>query len=202
MRGESNQTLRLYTNHQSRGRIAHWMLEEIGQPYELVEVEYGAAMKSADFLSINPMGKVPTLVHQNDVVTECAAICAYLADTFPESQLGPTPAERADYYRWLFFASGPFESAVTNKTLAVEHDPNKESMLGYGSLSQVLDTLEDTCAQQDFIAGSRFTAADVYVGSQIGFSMMFGSIEKRDAFVDYWSRCSDRVAYRKVNSSP
>lgn len=193
--------LKLYTNPQSRGLIAQWMLEEIGQPYELKQVEYGPAMKSAEFLKLNPMGKVPTLVHDNNVITEVAAICAYLAETFPDAELAPLPDERAAYYRWMFFAAGPFESAVTNKSLKVTHDPEKESMLGYGNLDLVLDTLEDVCKQSDYIAGSRFTAADVYVGSQIGFSLMFGTIDKRDAFTAYWARCMERAAYKRANSS-
>jgi glutathione S-transferase len=107
----------LYTNPMSRGRIARWMLEEVGAPYRVEVLDYASGMKDAPYLSINPMGKVPAIVHRGKVVTECAAICAYLADAFPEAGLAPPPVERADYYRWMFFAAGPVEAAVTEQAL-------------------------------------------------------------------------------------
>ena len=96
----------LYTHPMSRGRIVRWMLEEVGQPYRTELVDYGTSMKAAEYLAVNPMGKVPTLRHGNTVVTECAAICAYLADAFPAADLAPPPASpmRGPYYRWLFSA--------------------------------------------------------------------------------------------------
>ncbi|MEO8248896.1 MAG: glutathione S-transferase, partial [Burkholderiales bacterium] len=127
-----------YTNPMSRGRIAHWMLEEVGQPYRTVYIEYGEPMKDAAYLQINPMGKVPTIVHRGQTVTECAAICAYLADAFPEAGLAPALDQRADYYRWLFFAAGPMEAAVTNSALKVEVPKERAGMVGYGSLAQVM----------------------------------------------------------------
>ncbi len=113
-----------YTNPQSRGRIARWMLEEVGAPYRTEYVSFGEAMKSPAYRAINPMGKVPTIVHGTRIVTECAAICAYLADAFPERDLAPPPAERADYYRWLFFCAGPLESAVSNRAFGFEVPPS------------------------------------------------------------------------------
>jgi glutathione S-transferase len=98
-----------YTNPMSRGRIARWMLEEIGQPYRTEVLTFGETMKAPEYLSINPMGKVPAIRHGDTIVTECAAICAYLAETFPEKALAPRPEERSRYYRWMFFAAGPLE---------------------------------------------------------------------------------------------
>ncbi|HWK43139.1 MAG TPA: glutathione S-transferase family protein [Stellaceae bacterium] len=185
-----------YTNPMSRGRIARWMLEEIGQPYRTEVLGFGTTMKSPDYLSINPMGKVPALRHGEEVVTECAAICAYLADAFPQADLAPPPGDRrrAAYYRWLFFAAGPIEAAASNKALGFVLPEGKERMAGYGSLAEVMNVLEGAVSQRDYVAGDSFTAADVYLGSQIGWGLMFGTIEKRPAFERYWARISARPA--------
>ena len=187
----------LYSNPMSRGRIARWMLEEVGQPYKVEYLEYGGSMKSPEFLALNPMGKVPTLLHGTTVVTEGAAICAYLADSFPNANLAPALDQRAAYYRWLFFAAGPVEASLTNKNLGVKTPADKESMVGYGNSAVVLDVLEKACQDNEYLAGDIFSAADVYAGSQIGFGLQFGTIEKRDAFASYWARISDRDAYRR-----
>ena len=183
-----------YTNPMSRGQIARWMLEEVGAEYRTEVLQYGPEMKSEDFLAVNPMGKVPTIRHRGVVVTEAAAICAYLADAFPEAGLAPDPQERGAYYRWLFFAAGPLESATINMALKLEVPPERESMIGYGNLELVLDTLEAAVSSSEFIAGANFSAADLYVGSHLGFAFQFGSLEKRPAFVDYWSRLENRPA--------
>lgn len=188
-----------YTNPMSRGRIARWMLEEIGQPYRTEYLDYGTTMKAPEYLSVNPMGKVPAIRHGDTVVTEGAAICAYLAETFPQAGLAPTSAERGRYFRWMFFAAGPFEMAVTNRALGFEIPPERLRMAGCGGFASVLDTIEHAITTSPFIAGDRFTAADVYVGSHIGFALNFGTIEKRPAFIDYWGRVSDRDAYRRGN---
>ena len=187
-------TLTFYTNPMSRGRITRWLLEEVGEPYETVVLDYQSSMKRADYLAINPMGKVPAIVHDARVVTEGAAICAYLADAFPQANLGPTADERADYYRWLFFAAGAVEAAVTNRSLGVEVAPDKRAMVGYADYDTTVDTLEQAVSAHPYIAGDRFTAADVYVGSQVGWGLMFGSLPKRDAFDAYWTRISERPA--------
>lgn len=189
-----------YTNPMSRGRMARWMLEEVGQPYRTEIVEFGPEMKGAAYRAINPMGKVPALRHRDVVVTECAAICAYLADAFPQAQLAPPPAERAAYYRWLFFAAGPFEAATTNKALGVEPPEEKSMMIGYGRLQDTLDVLEFAVTRDEYVAGKRFSAADVYLGSQIGFGLMFGSLEKRPAFESYYARISQRPAAVKARA--
>ena len=110
-----------YTNPMSRGQTIRWMLEEIGQPYDTEILDFGSTLKQEPYLSINPMGKVPAIKHRGKVVTEVAAICCYLADAFPEAGLAPDPKDRADYYRWIFFTSGPVEAAFSNKSAGWDH---------------------------------------------------------------------------------
>jgi len=190
--------IKFYTNPQSRGRIVRWMLEEVGAPYETEILEYGGSMKQQPFLDINPMGKVPAIEHHGTVVTESAAICAYLADAFPDADLAPATADRGEYYRWLFFASGPLESAIVNRALQVEVAQDKQAMVGYGSFDTVMTTLDKHLTDREFVCAEKFTAADVYFGSQIGFGLQFGSIEKRSSFETYWQKVSDREAYRRA----
>lgn len=183
-----------YTNPMSRGRIVRWMLEEVGASYRTEILDYASSLKSPAYLAINPMGKIPAIVHRGQVVTECAAICAYLADAFPQAGLAPSTTERGAYYRWLFFAAGPVEAASTNKSMGFEVSPEGQRMAGYGNLALVVDTLEGAVSKSDYIAGDRFTAADVYVGAQIGWGMQFGWLEKRPAFEAYSARVSQRPA--------
>jgi glutathione S-transferase len=193
----------LYTNPMSRGRIARWMLEEVGQPYRAEILEYTGSMKAPEYLAINPMGKVPAVQHGETIVTEAAAICAYLADVFPEADLAPPPSSRlrGPYYRWLFFAAGPVEAANTNKALNVVVPPERTRMVGYGSQERALAALEDQLTRSEYVAGDRFTAADVYVGSHIGFGMAFGAIDKRPAFERYWGLVSARPAAMRAREA-
>lgn len=194
-------TLIFYTHPQSRGRMVRWMLEEIAVPYETVVLDYDTTMKAEDYLVINPMGKVPAIRHGDTVVTEVAAICAYLADVFPAAGLAPPPhsRERGPYYRWLFFAAGPLEAAVSNKALGFVVPPGRERMIGYGRYEDVLDALEAvTQAARPYLLGTQFTAADVYVGSHLAFGMQFGTIEKRPAFERYCSVLDDRPARQRA----
>ncbi len=181
-----------YTNPMSRGRIARWMLEEVGAPYETRLVDWTA--KPDDFLAANPMAKVPTIVHKGHVVTECGAIIAYLAESFPEAGLAPTADERADYYRWMFFAAGPVEAATTDRALGVTVNDDQKAMVGYGDLDRVVETLTKAVSAHPFIAGDRFTAADVYVGSHIGWGVQFGSLPQSDVLDAYLARINDRPA--------
>ncbi|MEO8812210.1 MAG: glutathione S-transferase family protein [Caulobacteraceae bacterium] len=185
-----------YTNPMSRGRIARWMLEEVGEPYRTEILSYDTGLKSTAYLAINPMGKVPAISRSGVVVTETAAICAWLADAFPRAGLAPAPGDpmRGPYYRWLFFAAGPLEAAVTNKSLGVEDNPERERMAGYGNLTRVMDTLDTLLSGTDYVAGERFTAADLYLGAHIGWGMQFGTIERRPAFERYFERLSRRPA--------
>ncbi|WP_418320705.1 glutathione S-transferase family protein [Piscinibacter sakaiensis] len=190
-----------YTNPMSRGRIAHWMLEEIGQPYSTVWLEYGEAMRTPEFLAVNPLGKVPALQHGDVVVTEAAAICAYLADQFGDAGLIPLPGDpaRAAFYRWLFFAAGPLEAAVTAKTLGWQVPEGKRSMVGFGSYDEAIDVLETALQPGPYVCGERFSAADVYLGAQLGWGMMFGTIPKRPVFEDYVGRTHSRPAAQRAD---
>ena len=190
-----------YTHPQSRGRIVRWMLEEVGAPYRMEPVRYGDEMKSPFYRQINPMGKVPTICHGDEVVTETAAICAYLADAFPEAGLAPPFNQRGAYYRWLFFGAGPLEAAVTNRSIGVEANADQELMLGYGNLGTVMDVLEAELTAREYIAGELFTAADVYVGAHISWGLnMMNTLEKRPAFIDYAERVSARPAHQRANA--
>jgi glutathione S-transferase len=191
-----------YTNPMSRGRIVRWMLEEVGQPYRTELLDYGTTMKAPDYLAINPMGKVPAIRHGETVVTEGAAICAYLADAFPEAGLAPPPGDRrrGPYYRWLFFAAGPVEAAASNKVLGVTVPEGRERMMGYGSYADVMHALEGAVAHDGYVAGDSFTAADLYLGAHLGFGMQFGTIEKRPAFERYWERVGNRPAALRAKS--
>jgi glutathione S-transferase len=157
-------------------------------------------MNSPEYLAINPMGKVPAVRHGDTIVTEAAAICAYLADVFPEAGLAPPPGSRlrGPYYRWLFFGAGPIEAANTNKALKIVVPAERTMMVGYGTQERVLHALEDQLNRSEYIAGDRFTAADVYVGSHIGSGMTFGVIDKRPAFERYWSLVGSRPAAQRA----
>ena len=186
-----------YTNPMSRGRIARWMLEEVGRPYRTVVLDYGTTMKAPEYLAINPMGKVPAVTYRGVTVTECAAVCTWLADAFPEAGLAPAlddPA-RGTYLRWMFFGAGPLEAAVTAKSLNLLAPAEKAGMAGYGSFEQVVDALETAVSGDGpWILGDRFSAVDVYLGSQIGWGLQFKSLPERDAFKAYAARLFQREA--------
>jgi glutathione S-transferase len=190
--------LTFYTNPQSRGRIVRWMLEEVGKPYETEVIGYDQ-LKSERYLAVNPMGKVPAIKHRGHVVTECAAICTYLADVFPEAMLGPSAEEKADYYRWLFYAAGPLEAAVSNQAMGWVPTPERERMFGYGNFDRAIAVLDELFSHRDYVCGNRFTAADVYVGSQIMFPMQFNMLPERDSFLKYRDRLQARPAYKRAN---
>jgi glutathione S-transferase len=191
-----------YHNPMSRARIVHWMLEEVGAPYRIQIVSFDKGEhKQPDFLAINPMGKLPAIVHRGTVVTEAAAICAYLADAFPSAHLAPAldAPTRGTYLRWLFFGAGCIEPALVDKLLA-RPDVDRPSALGYGSYANVLDTLEQAITPGPFILGDSFSAADVYVGSQIGWGFMVKSLEPRPAFQAYLGRLAARPAMQRMTA--
>jgi glutathione S-transferase len=193
-----------YHNPMSRGRIAHWMLEEVGVPYETKILALDKREhKSPEFLAINPMGKIPTIVHNGTVVTEAAAICAYLADAFPKAGLAPAQndAARGTYFRWLFFGAGCLEPALLDKMFS-RPQVERPSALGYGSYEDMLNALEKAITPGPWVLGQRFSAADVYLGSEIGWGMFTKSLEPRPAFQQYLERCSQRPAYKRANPPP
>ena len=190
--------LTLYTHPKSRGRTVRWMLEECGARYDTVVLDYGTSMKAPAYLAVNPMGKVPALRHGDTAITECAAICTYLADLFPEKKLAPPvgSAARGAYYRWLFFAAAPLEAAFVGKSLDQLAPADKASMVGYGSYAQAMDTLEFAITQgRPYLCGDQFTAADLYLSAALGWGMHNSSIEKRPAFERYVQPILQREAY-------
>jgi glutathione S-transferase len=191
----------LYYNPMSRARIAHWMLEEVGAPYrlELLSFEKGEH-KKPDFLAVNPMGKLPALVHRNTVVTESGAICTYLADAFPAARLAPGNEEpaRGTYLRWIFFGAGCVEPAIMDRMLS-RPLPERTGALGYGNYADTLNALEKALTPGPYILGERFSAADIFIGSQIGFGMMTKSLEPRPAFQSYMARLAERPAYKRFS---
>jgi glutathione S-transferase len=189
-----------YTNPMSRGRIVHWMLEEVGAPYRTEVLEYASSMKSPEYLAINPMGKVPAIRHGDVVVTEGGAICAYLADAFPEAGLAPAIGDkrRGTYFRWLFFAAGPIEAAVSARSMGWEAAPEKSRMLGWGSYADVMNAIEGAVTDREYLLGDRFSAADVYFGSHVIWGMGFGGIEKRPALEAYAARLQARPASKRA----
>ena len=193
-----------HTNPMSRGRIVRWMLEETGLPYRTEIVPYGPEMKAPAYRAINPMGKVPAVVQGETVVTECAAICAWLAEIAPEAGLAPPTAERGAYYRWLFFAAGPMEAMAVNTALGVEVPEDRRVMVGYGGPGDVLATLEgvlaDVLKSGGYLAGPAFSAADVYLGSHLGWGMEFGTVERRPVFEDYFARLECRPALKRARA--
>lgn len=195
--------LTLYTHPMSRGRTVRWMLEECGATYDTVVLDYGTSMKAPAYLAINPMGKVPALTHGDTVVTEQAAICAYLADLFPEKKLAPPPgsAARGAYYRWLFFAAAPLEAAFVGKLLGQLAPADKASMAGYGCYADAMDTLEFAITQgHPYLCGEQFTAADLYLTAALGWGMYAGGIEKRPAFERYIQPIMQREAYVRATA--
>lgn len=191
-----------FTNPMSRGQIARWALHEAGADYDHVVFDW--ATRPDSFKQINPMNKVPALVHHHGghdhVVTEAAAICHYLAETHPDAGLLPNEHEKASYFRWLFFAAGPLEQAVLAKAMDWEVPAERQATAGFGSLDRALDACADWLGQNDFVAGTRFTMADVYFGSQFIWGLRFGSIPERPGFTSYVDRVTARPAYAEANA--
>lgn len=189
-----------YHNPMSRGQIAHWMLEEVGAPYRIELLSFDKnEHKKPEYLKLNPMGKIPTIVHRGTVVTEAAAICAYLADAFPEKKLAPAldDPRRGSYFRWLFFGAGCIEPALTDKSFPRKE--TKPSQLAWGSVDDTLNTLEKALTPGPFLLGEAFSAADVYVGSELFWGMlMIKVIEPRPVFSQYCERLAARAANKRV----
>lgn len=193
-----NPSLTLYTHPMSRGRVARWMLEETGLPYDTVLLEYGTTMKAPAYRAINPMGKVPAIRHGDTVVTEVAAICLYLADLVPDRQLAPPVGspERGSYYRWISFM-GPLEQLMVAKASGAALP--KPEMAGFGTEADLLDTLEAALTDREHLAGQHFTAADLLVAAYVGWYLQFKLLEARPAFVRFAQRHEQRPAARRAD---
>ncbi|MFL0357108.1 glutathione S-transferase family protein [Erythrobacter sp. GH1-10] len=191
-----------YTVAMSRGQISRWALHEAGADYDHVVMDWDT--RPQEFRDINPMNKVPALVHhlggKDLVVTEAAAINHYLAETHPDVGLLPEAEEMAPYFRWLFFAAGPLEQAVVGKAMGWEVPADKTGMAGFGSLELALGAIERWLKANDFVAGNRFTMADTYVGSQFIWGLRFGSIPETPTFRAYVDRLTARPAYAAANA--
>ena len=194
--------LTLYHASPSRSSIVLWMLEELGQPYDvkLIKLSEGDNLKP-DFLAINPMGKVPALAHKGTVITEAAAICTYLADEFPQAKLNVpvgTPA-RGVYLKWLFFGPGCVEPAMIDRA-APRKEEARRGMLGYGTFDTTMDTVAGAIAKGPWLMGGQFTAADVIVGSTIRWGTMFKLIPERPEFTAYLARMAARPAAQRAEA--
>lgn len=190
----------LYTHPMSAGRIVRWALEEICTPYRVVALDPDTTMKAPDYLALNPMGKVPALRHGEVVVTECAAICAYLADAFPEAGLAPPIGhpDRGAWYRWLFFAAGPLDTATCLAAMGIDTPRHLESVAAWGSLERVVDVIADTLEHRTWFVSNRFSAVDIHLGTLLDWGIAFGPIAPRPVFEDYIGRLHDRPAWRRA----
>jgi glutathione S-transferase len=190
-----------YTNPQSRGAMTHWMLEEIGCPYRVEVKQFGPDMKTPEYLAINPMGKVPAIKHGNTVITETGAILCYLADAFPQAGLAPAIGDKArgTYFRWLFFIAGPAEAASGNHASGWDPTPDQQGRFGYGTYDTTIDALEKAVDGKRYIAGDRFTAADLYVASFLFWGMQVGIVPKRPVFETYAKPHIERPAGKRAD---
>ena len=191
----------LFHNPMSRAAIAQWALHEVGADYTIEPVDWSD--KPASLLQANALGKLPTLVHHHEsdhihVVTEAAAICHYLAEMHPDAGLLPEAHEKADYFRWLFFTSGPLEAAILDRAFGLEPTEKQKVTAGYGTYDMAVDVLDNWLQDHEFICGERFTMADVYVGSQIDFGTSFSTLPERSGFQSYLTRIREREAYKTV----
>jgi glutathione S-transferase len=194
-----------YHNPRSRSQMVHWMLEEAGAPYRIVPIDFEKGEnRTPSFLAVNPMGKLPTIEHRGMVVTETAAIIAYIADAFPAAGLAPPPGDtlRGPYYRWLFFGAGCFEPALLDKMMK-RPEVERKAAVGWGSYEDVVATLEKALSKGPYLLGEKFTAVDVYVGSELRFAMMFGApgLKGEAVFDDYVARLNARPAAQRVAPS-
>jgi len=176
--------------------------EEIGEPYDL-HVLNGQRheQREPDYLAVNPMGKVPALRDGDTVITEAAAICAYLADEFPDRKLNVpvgTP-QRGVYLKWLFFGPGCIEPAVTDRAFPRKEEA-RPSMLGYGDFDTVMDVLAAAVKDRPYLMGDAFTAADLVVGSHLRWATAFKLIPERAEFSAYLARFADRPALRRAEA--
>jgi glutathione S-transferase len=194
--------LTLYHAAPSRSSIALWMLEELGEPYdiELVSFKKGENRQPA-FLAINPMGKLPTLKHGDAIITEAAAICTYLADEFPRARLNVPIGDprRGVYLKWLFFGPSCIEPAVTDRAFPRKEEVRR-STLGYGDFDTTMNVVADAVAKGPWLMGEQFTAADVVVGANIRWGTAFNLIPTRPEFAAYSARIAARPAVQRADA--
>jgi glutathione S-transferase len=191
--------LTLYHAAPSRSSITHWMLEELGEPYDFHLLSFAKGdTRAPDYLAVNPMGKVPALKHGDTVITEAAAICAYLADEFPQAKLNIPVGDprRGVYLKWLFFGPSCIEPAIMDRAFPRKEDARRET-LGYGDFDTVTDVVAKAVGKGPYIMGDQFTAADVVIGSTLRWSMMFKLLPERPEFIEYVARLAKRPALQR-----
>ena len=192
--------LTLYHAIPSRSSVSRWMLEEVGEPYDvhLLDLQAGENRTPA-YLAVNPMGKVPTLDHDGVIITELAAICSYLADAFPKAGLNVPVGDkrRGPYLKWLFFGPSCVEPAITDRAFPRKEEARR-GMLGYGDYDTVMDVLAKGVERGPYLLGEQFTAADVVIGSGLRWGMMFKLIPERPEFMAYVGRLNERPAVKRA----
>jgi glutathione S-transferase len=194
--------LTLYHAAPSRSSIIRWMLEEIGEPYEVKLLSLSKGDNRApDYLAVNPMGKVPALRHGDAVITEAAAICAYLADEFPRAKLNVPLGDprRGPYLKWLFFGPSCIEPAMMDRAFPRKEEARRAA-LGYGDFDTVINVVADAVARGPYILGEQFTAADVVIGSTLRFGMLFKLLPERPEFTAYTGRLAQRPALQRAET--
>ena len=193
-------SLTLYHAAPSRSSIALWMLEEVGEPFDIHLLSFKKGeTRAPDYLEVNPMGKVPALKHGDVVVTEAAAICTYLADAFPQARLNVPVGDprRGPYLKWLFFGPTCVEAAIMDRSFPRAGEPPRQA-LGYGDHESVMNVLSEAVQKGPYLMGEQFTAADVVIGSGLRWGMMFKGIPERPEFVAYAGRMADRPAAKRA----
>ena len=192
-------TLRLHHVAPSRSSTVLWMLEEIGEPCDLnvLNMKEGEQRKPA-YLAFNPMGKVPALEHEGQLITEVGAICHYLADAFPKAGLAPAIGDplRGPYLRWMYFQGNCFEPAIIDK--AMKREPGAQGMSPYGDFDSTVDVVAKAVAKGPWFLGDRFSALDVYFGSAIRWTTQFGLLPERPEFKSYIARLAERPAAKRA----
>ena len=194
--------LTLYHAAPSRSSIVRWMLEEVGEPYEIQLLSLSKGENRApDYLAVNPMGKVPALRHGDAVITEAAAICAYLADEFPRAKLNVPigDARRGPYLKWLFFGPSCIEPAMMDRAFPRKEEARRAA-LGYGDFDTVIKVVTDAVARGPYILGEQFTAADVVIGSTLRFGMLFKLLPEQPEFTAYTGRLAQRPALQRAEA--
>ncbi|MBV8696638.1 MAG: glutathione S-transferase family protein [Bradyrhizobium sp.] len=189
----------LYWCPRTRSFTALWLMEETGQPYErvLIDISTGA-QKQADYLAINPMGKVPALKDGEVTLAENAAICAYVAERYPDAKLTPPLGDpvRAKFLYWLFFLPGCIEPAMVQLSTKFEMNP---VAAGWGEAQRPFDVLDAALSKGPWLLGENFSAADVAMGSMLNFAVrMFKMVPSRPSFEAYVDRCTARPAFQRA----
>jgi len=191
--------MKLYWAPRSRSFTALWLMEETGQPYErvLTDITTGA-QKAPEYLAINPMGKVPALADGDATLAEAAAICAYVAERYPEAKLAPPLGDprRAKYLYWLFFSPGCIEPSIVQLATKIEMNP---VAAGWGEAQRVFDVLDAALSKGPWLLGDSFSAADVMIGSGLHYAVrLFKMVPSRPSFDAYLARCAARPAFQRA----